>query len=96
MNGPARSSDPLTSVLAGQSVDVPAREMEVYAFLRGAGLYGATSSEIADALGLGRDSVSPRMKGLVKRGLVAPSGTRTNASGRKAIVWVAVGAGRTT
>lgn len=89
--GKARSADPETSHLAAASLDAESLEARVTDVVRDAGLWGATTEEIADALAIPRDSVSPRMKALVRLGRVSEFGRRTNRSGRKAIVWVARG-----
>lgn len=50
---------------------------------------GLTTTEIAALGGLPRDSISPRMRTLADRRLVADSGERRTPAGktRKAIVW---------
>lgn len=52
---------------------------------------GMTADEVAAALGVSILSIRPRMTELAQQKLVADCGIRrANASGRKAIVWVAV------
>lgn len=86
-----RKNDPITSVEAAMSVDVNAREKLVYEWLRANGLFGATAEEIAAGLGLERDSVSPRLKPMEKKGLVtATAQRRPGKSGKNQRVWIAV------
>lgn len=57
--------------------------------IRSAGLYGRTADETAEALGMDRWSIQPRLSELRAKGLIADSGLRrTNATGRRAVVWV--------
>lgn len=59
--------------------ELPAREAAVLGALlkpRGDGYRGRTNREIAEVLGLERDSVSPRTAKLRQKGLVAEIGTR--------------------
>lgn len=49
---------------------------------------GLTASEIADRAGCARDSMSPRMKDLVKEGRVVDTGTTRTVHGHRAqTVW---------
>ena len=58
--------------------------------IRRAGANGLTAHEAADVLGLPATSTAPRCTELRAAGLVRDGGgRRTNASGRRAIVWVA-------
>lgn len=83
----ARSSDPSTSQAAARSLKTSELEGVVLAKLK-TFRKGATSDELARALGLSRDSVSPRMKPLVSKGHVVDSGKkRPGDSGRAQIVW---------
>lgn len=89
----ARNSDPDTSREAADSM-TPGRlgeiEGRVVAALK-AEPFGLTVPEIADALDLPRDTVSPRMKTLVRRGLVEDSGAKKRPDGHKVscIIWKA-------
>lgn len=84
----ARSDDPGTSRDAAISFNVSRLQRLVFEIIAAAGFFGATSCEIAAALGLVRDSVSPRIKPLRQKGLVFTTGeTRTNPSGRRGLVW---------
>jgi DNA-directed RNA polymerase specialized sigma24 family protein len=87
--GKARRTDPETSHAAAVQLDAEALEERVLDCVRGSGIWGLTTEEIADALGIPRDSVSPRMPSLVRRRKVKEFGRRPNRSGRSAIVWVA-------
>jgi hypothetical protein len=70
----ARNTDPPTSHEAAASVDVTRRERAVEETLRALGR--ANTKEIARAMGVPRDSVSPRMGPLVKKGRVRATGLR--------------------
>lgn len=64
--------------------------MEVYAFIKREGPFGATDEEIQTALGMNPSTQRPRRVELVDRGLIMASGTtRQTRSGRPAVVWVA-------
>lgn len=53
------------------------------------GAYGATADEAAEACGMDRWSIQPRVSELRKRGLIADSGLRRrNVTGKRAVVWV--------
>ena len=86
----ARNTDPLTSDLAADSVQVTGLEALVLSTLRTAP-QGLTSEELAFFIGLSLVTISPRLRPLLEKGLVmkAPE-TRANRSGRQAIVWLAV------
>lgn len=52
---------------------------------------GLTADELADRLGLDRYSIQPRTSELRRKGLIRDSGLRRpNATGKQAIVWIAV------
>lgn len=70
----ARASDPATSHAAAAKVRVTPREQQISDKL--AASNGMTSAEIAAALNIGRDSVSPRMKALVAKEVVVAIGER--------------------
>lgn len=89
MNGYARNTDPLTSDLAAASLRVTPLEETCLRTLRNAP-QGMTSEELTTATGLSLVTVSPRLRPLYEKGLVMKAeGTRANASGRQAIVWLA-------
>lgn len=85
-----RATNPKTSENAAASVRISDLEETVLQAIRcipG----GATSLELADALCMSPWSVSPRLKPLVRKGLVRDSGqTRKGVSGRASIVWESV------
>lgn len=88
--GASRRSDPPTAKAAAQSVPVADLSDRIMRALR-ITKEGRTTIELAWLLQVGRDSVSPRMKALVTKGLVVDSGeTRKSENGRAAIVWKAV------
>lgn len=84
-----------TSVEAADSVAFKAGRLQrmVLAAIRAAGDYGMTTNECAGRLDMERDSIQPRTSELRAKRLIEDSGRRRrNASGKSAIVWVAVGA----
>jgi len=70
----ARNTDPETSHIAAACVDVTKREAEVIETMKAHG--NLTAPEIAQHLGISRDSVSPRMKPLVRKGRVIATDER--------------------
>lgn len=83
-----------TSVSAAEAVAGIAGPMRrlVYKTIFTAGAHGLTTDEIAQALGMPRYSVQPRTTELRHHRRIKDSGRRRpNASGCRAIVWVAVG-----
>lgn len=83
----ARRRDPGTSHDAAASVDVTPLEMAVVGALK-SNPCGLTSFEIADILRLSLVTVSPRLRPLVDKGLVADSGTkRPGPNNMLRIVW---------
>ncbi len=84
----ARSSDPITSHEAAQSIRPTNLEQVVLDGLRLCG-NGATSDELAEKMRMDRDSVSPRMRPLQKKGFVRLTDqTRVGKSGRRQVVWI--------
>lgn len=58
--------------------------------IRNAGWLGLTADELMAIMGMERWSVQPRTSELKRKGLIRDSGLRRrNASGKRAIVWVA-------
>ncbi len=58
--------------------------------IRDAGLHGLTADELAKRLDLDRWSIQPRTSELKRKGLIRDSGLRRpNATGKRAIVWIA-------
>jgi uncharacterized membrane protein len=87
--GSARRADPETAKAAAKSIDATDLEQTVLNALRIIGARGATTEELASDLNLPLVTISPRLAPLVRKNLVKDSGRRgTNASGRKAILWV--------
>lgn len=81
----ARRSDPATARDAAASVDVSKQQEMILHYLD---WKPGTTGEIAEYYDLPRDSISPRIRPLVDKGLVIDSGERrAGPSGRKAIVW---------
>lgn len=66
----ARTTDPETSQHAANQVDTTKLENLITLLLQGAGPSGLTTKEMAAKSKLPRDSISPRMKSLIKKGLV--------------------------
>lgn len=85
--GRARYTDPDTSHLAAQSVDVTKLEGAVLDALKAAP-DGLTSEELSERLGLSLVTVSPRLRPLVNKYKVYSNGDkRRNRSGRSALIW---------
>jgi hypothetical protein len=58
--------------------------------IRAAGVHGLTADELAARLDSDRWSIQPRTSELRRKGLILDSGQRrNNATGKKAIVWIA-------
>jgi hypothetical protein len=77
----ARSIEPRTGTLRGF----------VLAYIRGAGMNGATDEEMQSALSMNPSTQRPRRIELVEAGFVYDSNrTRPTESGRNAVVWLAV------
>ncbi len=82
-----------TSLAAARGVASKAATLreKLLAYLRGRGALGATDEEAQKALGMPANTERPRRRELEQMGLVRDSGsTRPTASGRAAVVWVAV------
>lgn len=61
------------------------------AAIRDAGWLGHTADELATRLKMDRWSIQPRTSELKRKGLIRDSGQRrSNKTGKRAIVWVAV------
>lgn len=92
-HGLARNTDPQTSKDAAMAVNIGNLEGLILVNLRTFQIRGMTTSEIAQRSNTPRDSLSPRMKGLVAKKLIVDSGERrapTIDDGRrhpKQIVW---------
>lgn len=86
----ARNTDPDTSVEAADAMHGHLGDIEakVLATLKN-DPFGLTVPEIATILDLPRDTVSPRMKALVKRGLIEDSKVKKAPPGhnRSCIIW---------
>ena len=86
--GRARRRDPITSKRAAASAPVAELEDRVLRALR-LSRDGLTTHELSFTLKVDLVSVSPRMKPLVRKGLVLNSGKfRRGNSGRASIVWI--------
>ena len=58
--------------------------------IRAAGIYGLAADELAAQLNINRWSIQPRTTELKRKGLIRDSGLRRpNATGKRAIVWIA-------
>ena len=88
--GGSRRRDPVTSKKAARDVRAGTLMDKCLTAIRESE-FGLTIEELSIQTGLSIVSVSPRMKPLVKRGLIKDSGKRRkNSSGYEAIVWRAV------
>ena len=84
-----RNTDPHTSIDAAIGINVAALEGVVLAALKRLGSIGATTEELSNILGMDRVTVSPRMRPLCNKKLIADSGTkRKGRSNKSSIVWV--------
>lgn len=89
----SRNSDPITSDLAAEQVQPHVEHLErsIVKMLRYYLPGGLTTGELSDAMGIARDSLSPRMKPLEGKRLVYRDGTRkVRGSRSKTTVWKAV------
>ncbi len=89
----ARTTDPTTSHQAAREVKPEALSLEqrVLDALSGNPCRGMTSHELVALTGLTWNTVTPRIRPLVKKGLVEDSGMRRNGpTGKKCIVWRAL------
>lgn len=86
----SRTRDPDTSHEAAESIKATDMEATVLTALKECGERGATTHELGDKLGLGRDSVSPRMPPLIRKGYAEQTEERRKGpSGRNCIVFKA-------
>jgi predicted ArsR family transcriptional regulator len=86
--GKARRSDPQTSHQAARSVQTSDLEGWVLAALRSQG--PQTTEQLSERLNISLQSITPRMRPLVTKGLVRDSGARLKGeNGRSRIVWAA-------
>jgi hypothetical protein len=86
-HGLARRSDPETSHAAAKSVDANRLESVVLGAL-GRHPSGLTIHEVADLTGVPFESIGPRFRPLVNKGLIHDSGERrVGRSNRQCIVW---------
>ena len=86
-----------TSKAAADSAGVraPSQRERVLRAIQMVGRLGATDEEIQIALNINPSTQRPRRIELMDDGLVRDSGTtRRTRSGRRAVVWVAVGSGK--
>lgn len=91
-NAAARHSDPTTSHDAARSIEgTEATRMEAKVFSAILGSHhGLTTHEISEITGIPYWSVTPRIRPLVRKGLIEDShGKRAGDSGRQSIVWTA-------
>jgi DNA-binding MarR family transcriptional regulator len=82
-----------TSVAAAEALAPKLGRLQAMALeaLRAVYPQGHTADELADRLDLDRYSIQPRTSELRRKGLIRDSGQRRhNATGKAAIVWVAV------
>lgn len=88
VNPRTRSTDPITSVDAGRSVDLSHSQSVVLAAMRARGV-GVTQYELENFLpGLSPSRVRSAVSELAEQGLVEPTDeTKTTRFGRQARVW---------
>lgn len=81
----ARTTDPVTSHIAGAQLSRAGIEEAILDILLGGSL---TSHEISTLTGVPYVTISPRLRPLERRGKIHEAGTRRNReSGKAAIVW---------
>jgi hypothetical protein len=84
-----RSTHTSRAALASLGSEADTLRAISYRLINEAGRYGMTALEVVRASGRDRWGIQPRISELVSAKRVVDSGrTRTNPSGRKAIVWV--------
>jgi hypothetical protein len=89
----ARKSDPFTSHEAAEKITPRLGTIDdaIYKALLEVGESGATSDEIVEMTGIKYRSVTPRLKPMMRKGLVVGgSETRVGESGHKNLVWKAL------
>jgi DNA-binding transcriptional regulator GbsR (MarR family) len=79
----ARNSDPTTSHEAAEAVDVTYMEGVVLKAIGASNKTGMTQDDIVEITGHSANTVSPRFKPLLEKGLIVVDGTRAGNSGRK-------------
>jgi len=82
-----------TSIAAAEGIAPVTARLQSLALtaIRAAGSGGLTTNELAERLDIVREAVQPRTSELRQMGKIRDSGQRRkNASGKSAIVWVAV------
>lgn len=91
MESYARTTDPTTSHVAAASIRQANHMETVVLDAIAASPNGLTNHELVEATGLAWNSCTPRIRPLVRKGLVRDSGIRrAGPSYRKCIVWKAI------
>lgn len=84
-----RSTHTSRAALASMGSQADTLRAISYRLIHEAGPHGMTALEVVDASGRDRWGIQPRISELVSARRVVDSGrTRTNPSGRQAIVWI--------
>ena len=89
----ARKSDPFTSHLSAKKITPRLGTIDdaIHKALLAVGESGATSDEIVEMTGIKYRSVTPRLKPMMRKGLVTGGReTRVGESGHKNLVWKAL------
>lgn len=88
----SRKTDPETSTTAATHVRgaVASRLESVVLDLLASHPQGLTSHEIAGRAGLSLVTVSPRIRPLIRKGLVGPGGVQPATEGRARTIWKAL------
>jgi len=81
-----------TSQAAADAVQPTAASLraQLLAAIRRMGGRGLTDEEAQTLLGMSGNTERPRRRELEQAGLIRPAGVRETASGRRAVVWIAV------
>ena len=86
--GLARNSDPDTSKDAAKLNTTFLQQQVLFCLLKNG---SCTAEEVSELVGISQQSITPRFRGLVEKGLIMDTGERRkNRSGRSAILWRAV------
>lgn len=78
----ARNTDPATSHAAAQSIDITYLEGKVLEGIQSFPGAGATQDDLVSKLGLASNTITPRFKTLLDKGVIYADGARKGVSGK--------------
>jgi predicted ArsR family transcriptional regulator len=87
--GAVRKSDPISSVVAGMTVDAESQKARIYEALELAGR-PLTVAQLVDRTGIPRDEVASRLPVMKRKNLVRIAGMVDNDRGRPVQQWTLV------